>query len=184
MLHEWLVSIGDFTFWGWLITAAYGVSIIVAIYFIKLVTQTGNKELRLLWIFITCVLLVLGVNKQLDLQILLRNLGRALAEIQGWQEYRRIVQKVFSIIFVLGICIFTSIVFMRARRILLKAWIEIIGMIILFAFAMIRTGSINHIVKAESIEKRALHIHAIELLGLFIILLALFCHFKRLKGRS
>lgn len=47
---------------------------------------------RALWLAAGAVLLALGINKQLDLQVALIELGRDLALAQGWYGMRRAVQ--------------------------------------------------------------------------------------------
>jgi hypothetical protein len=45
------------------------------------------------------MLFLLGVNKQLDLQTLLGDVGRSVSTAQGWYDKRRAVQAVFVLVF-------------------------------------------------------------------------------------
>jgi hypothetical protein len=183
-LHEWALSIkGDFSIWSWVINIAYIISLMVSIYYIRRIRNIGSKEFRFLWICIASILLLLGINKQLNFQTLLIILGRSLAYKQGWIENRRAVQELFVIAFGIGIAIFGAIIIFRIRRILLSAWLEISGIAILLIFTLIRAGSIDHIYKTEKIETAFTHIHAIEFAGILIVLAALFRNFKKMNTR-
>lgn len=181
-LHEWVSSIlSDFTMWSWIINIAYILVFILSIYYIRCIKTTGNKELKFLWIFIAGILLLLGINKQLNFQTLLIIFGRSLANSQGWIENRRMAQELFAITFGIGIAVLSAIIIFRIRRILLMAWIEIFGIAVLLAFTLIRAGSINHFHKTEKIEAAFIHIHAVEFAGILIILLALYRNLKKIK---
>jgi hypothetical protein len=182
MLNEWFTELGDSSFWACLITALYGVAIIFSIYFIRVIGHSfHNKEMRLLWICITILLTVLGLNKQLDLQTLLIIVGRSIAEAQGWGDYRRVVQALFTFMLGLGLVLSGAVVLFRVRRAIPTAWIEITGTMVLLGYTMIRAGAISHIGRAESIESVAIRIHAFELFGVMIILFAIVRHLRRMK---
>src|SRR4030067_1829072 len=101
-------GIGDPTFMGWFTVAAYMVtallSAFVALHSYRLFCVADFQKQRLLWI-LAILFLLLGINKQLDLQTLFTDMGRAISIRQGWYAERRIFQ--FWIILVLT---FTSVV--------------------------------------------------------------------------
>ena len=68
----------------------------------------------MLWFGLSILLLVLGINKQLDLQTLLTALGREIAQENGLYESRREIQLIFVILFAL-FC-FSSLAFARMPR--------------------------------------------------------------------
>lgn len=179
-LHEWVAAIiVDISFWSCVINIAYILLFILSIYYVRRIKSNGNKELRVLWIFIAGILLLLGINKQLNFQTLLIIIGRSLANKQGWIENRRMVQEMFAIAFAFGIFVLCTIMIFRIRHILLKSWVEISGVGILFAFTLIRAGSIDHIHKIEKVESMLTHIHGLEFVGILIIFLALHRNFKK-----
>lgn len=51
------------------------------------------------------LMLVLGLNKQLDLQSLLTEVGRALARAEGWYGQRRVVQGWFIALILAAMCV-------------------------------------------------------------------------------
>ena len=96
---------------GWIITVAYFVAA-----FLCWRAGLAEKKQSLisefpknywLWFGLAAVLLVLGINKQLDLQTLLISLGRGIAIECGWYDSRRQIQ----IDFVLLAALFSSIFF-------------------------------------------------------------------------
>jgi hypothetical protein len=184
-LHEWIASVvSDFTVWSWVINIAYILSFILTIFFIRRIRNLKNKELRFLWICIAAVLLLLGINKQLNFQTLLIIVGRSLADKQDWVENIRKIQALFTAVFCLGIAVTGTLVLFRIRRVLSIAWIEITGIALLSVFTIIRAGSINHVGKVEKVANMFNHIHAIELAGILIIVFAMFRHYNKLLASS
>jgi len=47
---------------------------------------------RLVWSIVAATMLLLGINKQLDLQLLAWLVGRSWIRSAGWQEYRHAIQ--------------------------------------------------------------------------------------------
>ncbi len=185
LIEQWAGRLGDTTFWGWLITLFYGIAAIISVYYVILLHRNHATEKKILWICITTVLIVFGINKQLDLQILLTIAGRAVASAQGWLEYRRVVQKLFAVVITGGLGLTGIGVLWRTRKILLESWLELLGTGILLGFVLIRTASMSHVNSAIRLEQNRLpHVHAIELLGLVIILAALYLQIIRAKKKS
>lgn len=182
-LHEWIASdLSDFTVWSWVINIAYILTFIISIYFLRRIRNLKNKEFRFLWICIAAILLLLGINKQLNFQTLLIIVGRSLANKHGWIENSRKIEMLFAAIFCLGIGIMGTLVLFRIRHILSKAWIEITGIALLLGFTVIRAGQIDHIGKAEKLQSMLIHIHAIELTGILIIVFAMFRYLKEFNN--
>lgn len=97
------------------------------------------------WRVLALALLALGINKQLDLQSALTELGRILAREQGWHERRRDVQVFF--IAAVGI---TSLLTASLLTFLLRAtpWatkLSLIGMSCLLSFVVVRASSFHHV---------------------------------------
>ena len=86
---------GDNTFLGWLSTAAYLVTSILCIRAARRRSSQDQGQLRRFWIGLALLLLVLGLNKQLDVQTMLTDAARSAARHQGWYENRSVVQIIF-----------------------------------------------------------------------------------------
>ena len=166
--NHWVPSIGDPTILGWITVFAY---FLVAIICIQAMTSVNsNKSENLFWLFLTIFLVALGINKQLDLQSLLTQVGRDFAIEQGWYKDRRTVQMIFIILIgLLGV---------TGTAVLLKIYwnantaikIAFSGCIILFAFILIRASSFHHMDMFINMKLADVRINGIlELGGLAII---------------
>ncbi len=117
----------------------------------------------------------MGINKQLDFQILLKIVMKILAQDYGWFAYRRLVQVYFAKGIVLIAAVLGISLLFRIRHIIRQSIIELFGCIIILGFALIRSSSINHIERAQVLEYETIsHIHAFELLGIMIVVGALY----------
>src|SRR5271154_6676510 len=96
---NWSPGIGDPTLTGWLTVVLYfSAAIDCWITARKLcLERESSKELRA-WRSIALAFLVLGINKQLDLQTALTEAGRVLANFQGWYDQRQSVQVAFIVL--------------------------------------------------------------------------------------
>jgi hypothetical protein len=85
--------IGDPTPLGWMVTLGYLLAAVLSWNAARRgCLQPGN---RVLWRGLACGTGFLGLNKQLDLQVWLNQLGRRLAIELGWYEHRFPIQLAF-----------------------------------------------------------------------------------------
>jgi len=107
--------------------------------------QSVRGRTAFFWIACSTLLVILGINKQLDLQTLLTNIGRAVAREGGWYEQRREVQRAF----VKGLLLASGGVFLVCgvlmRRALRRLWPALAGIILLAAFVLVRAVSFYHV---------------------------------------
>lgn len=145
---EWRPGIGDPSFIGWLTVALYFFSALccIRVYIKSSVWFHSDIERQArFWLVLSAVLLMLGLNKQLDLQSLLTDMGRVLARQQGWYEERRSVQKIF-ILGVFSVGAFIAIFLFIYLRQALKANIfAVIGIVCLISFIVIRASSFHKV---------------------------------------
>lgn len=172
-IGRWSPGIGDPTVMGWLTVVLYTLG---AWYSYRVATTHSNLlrpgEGALWWIFVYG-LLALGINKQLDLQSALTEIGRILASQQGWYEKRREVQ----ILFTYGVVTFATfaivvMVFLvrKAPRVTL---IALAGSVCLLSFVVIRTASFEHFnLFADSIIYDVSMNSILEVGGLCIIIIS------------
>ncbi len=116
---EWSPGIGDPTFMGWLTVVAYLAVAWLCVRAFKAEKRGPPRPLlptiaalfrvlrkhwprpplparrAALWLVLAAIMLALGINKQLDLQTFVTQLGRSLAHSGGWYEERRFVQALF-----------------------------------------------------------------------------------------
>lgn len=146
---RWTLGVGDPTVVGWLTVAAY----IVAFSLCRRASRgrpivapgSSVRRLSRFWMLLALVLMCLGLNKQLDLQSLLTQVGRDLAVAQGWYGNRREIQALFVGAFViLGLLTLGSLVawVWPFRR---YALLPIVGVATLIAFVLVRAASFHHV---------------------------------------
>lgn len=106
--------------------------------------RAAGRE-RLFWMLAGAALLLLGLNKQLDLQTLLTDWGRTLAREQGWYRERRPVQK--AIILLGGGALGLAALWLAwaCRRMRAAVWVTLAGLGLLALFVMVRAASFHHI---------------------------------------
>jgi hypothetical protein len=111
----------------------------------RLATLPAHARLRGLWLSLAILLLLLGINKQLDLQTALTEVGRILAHREGWYERRRVVQLALIVCVLLaGACGLRAIVLLT-RGSLRSMRAVLAGTLALVCFVVIRAASFHHV---------------------------------------
>jgi hypothetical protein len=140
---RWRPGIGDPTFGGWFTVIAY----FVAAYFCW--RAAGNslygRKVRWFWNGLAVLLILLGINKQLDFQTELTFLGRDFAKATGWYEERHIVQAIFIVCIAVGGIVTMSALFWVYRFELRRLWPALAGVAFLMSFIVIRAASFHHV---------------------------------------
>lgn len=144
LIGNWSPGIGDPSFVGWFTTFAYFATAALCLRAAKRTPRSDRRE-HTIWLVLAMLFVMLGVNKQLDLQSALTELGRISARRSGWYERRAHVQRLF----IAAICIIAAVasalgvfVTWRASR---EARIAIIGGVVIAAFVAIRAASFHHV---------------------------------------
>ena len=145
---SWSPGIGDPTPIGWLTVVCYiwaawlCLQVIRRDYDLKLVLSRDEK---LLWRMIVVGLVLLGINKQLDLQSALTEIGRMIAAYQGWYARRHEIQIEFigwvALLAVVMCCLLAYL----AYRAPMATRIALVGSVLLLAFVVIRAASFHHV---------------------------------------
>lgn len=188
MSANWAFRANDNDGMGWAITVAYlVVAILCFICSRRIGALPGNTPLRQrgLWWSVGTVVLLLGVNKQLDLQTPLRDLGRALAEAKGWYQYRRMVQTWF-VVALGGMAVGTLVVAaIKMRRTWRHHGLLYVGMVILAGFVVMRAASFHHVKSFEKGVPCGHDLRAIvELTGLAFIGLSAWLTLRRIRDQN
>ncbi len=148
-LHEihWRPEIGDPTPMGWFTVLAYGLAALTCW---LAAVRTGRapgteKGSRGLWLCVAMIMGFLCINKQLDLQSLLTDIGRVIAWKQGWYENRREFQMHF-IISLLALSLSTTLfLVLRFRAFWKRHFLLASGLAFLFTFIAVRAVSFHHV---------------------------------------
>jgi hypothetical protein len=93
----------------------------------------------------TLALVLLGFNKQLDMQTLLMEVVRRTTYQYGWYDQRRAVQFVFiGVMAVLFAA--TTVVLLVLRRYQPQMGLSLVGAILLSLFAFVRAAAFQHVI--------------------------------------
>lgn len=164
---QWSVGIGDPTVMGWLTVVAYLAAAWLCLRAF-MVEKAGPPRpyrqaigalLRVvkkhwpappaparragLWLVLASLLAALGVNKQLDLQSLLTEIGRVTAIESGWYENRRAVQVGFIGATLVTAAAAVAALWWFARGHLRDFRLALGGMVVLLGFVIVRATSFH-----------------------------------------
>ncbi|NJN55879.1 MAG: hypothetical protein HC804_14715 [Anaerolineae bacterium] len=140
----WRPGIGDPTVMGWL-TVLFYLLVALACWFRSRITVSTSEMLlhRRFWQGLSIIVLLLGINKQLNFLTLFTSLGRTWAWQQQWWQERQSMQ-----LGLLGLVVFLVVVL--ASISLWRFWhkgsryvLATFGILLLCAFVLIRTTSLH-----------------------------------------
>lgn len=194
---NWTPEIGDPSFAGWLTVVAYFYTCwccvqafkaeksgpprpfwqLIAPLFRVLVKHwpqvPGPAQRSAIWLLLAGLLLALGINKQLDLQSLLTELGRKAAHAQGWYEDRREVQSLFILVVLLGAIASMWFLHIIMRGLDAAFRLAGLGASTLCAFVVIRAASFHGVDELIDLSFLGLRVNWIlELGGISMITIA------------
>ncbi len=168
----WQPQIGDPTFAGWFTVFSYFLAAFLACRVYRELPKLHHSypKQRLFWLIIGLLSLILGFNKQLDLQSLLTAIGKYYAHQQGWYERRRLIQGAFiGMILILGIG-FIAWGMRFFKGILIHNWLAFTGIVFLIVFILIRASSFHHMDQLIGFRFMELKLNWIlELTGIYSI---------------
>lgn len=151
---RWRPGIGDPSVAGWLTALAYLAVGVLALGHARGVwrrelapsgARTGVRRVVIFWAVAGGLLVLLALNKQLDLQSLLTDVGRVWSKRQGWFDRRQSVQRVFIVAVVLVAAAALAVgvgVFWGQRR---RLGLGLLGMVWLGGFVVVRAASFHHV---------------------------------------
>ena len=140
-----MILVGDPTVLGWMTFALYLVAAVVSFRAATVIRSRQATEFSRAWSLIALGLLVLGLNKQLDLQTVLIHFAGRVAQREHFYEYRQALHAFFFV----GLFGLTGIVLFRwsakikmfARQFRMAA----IGCALVAAYILVRAASIDQV---------------------------------------
>lgn len=154
---RWHPSIGDPTPLGWLTVVAYFAAAVAAFRASarsnasareSLRGSTAYKDARIVahfWAGVALCMLLLGVNKQLDLQTFFTETMRDLARTQGWYADRRRYQIAFIAAIAVSGGLGLSFLLYALRRVMRQVLAGAIGLLLITVFVLVRAASFHHV---------------------------------------
>lgn len=171
--REWQLGIGDPGWGGWLIVALYVLTGLLALFVARRASfpKPSRGREQLFWHLLGASMLLLAVNKQLDLQTLLTDAGRCLAQMQGWYEARRIVQAGFIVAVMIGMLILFAVTCRALRGTLARNGLAVVGLVFVLGFVIIRAAGFHHMDWLINVQIKAFRLNwMLEMIGPVLIL--------------
>ncbi|MDJ0615317.1 MAG: hypothetical protein QNJ63_01005 [Calothrix sp. MO_192.B10] len=147
--NQWKPGIGDPSFIGWFTFTAYFLASACCFFYAlrtrRLSSRNRYNQHSLLWWSLVIALLLLGLNKQLDLQSWLMMTGKEFARTQGWYQQRLTIHMWL----ITGIITAVFALFLLAaramRNIWQKYWLVLFGVMFLATYLVTRAPSFHHV---------------------------------------
>lgn len=178
--QSWSPGIGDPGLTAWAATAAYALAALATLA-VALRSDARGRE-RLFWVLSAVVLAVLALNKQLDIQTLLRGIGRCATQGTSTQGSRFAIKELV----ILSLPIFALVLLWAGWKLLhgtlSRTWIALFGFFCIAIFVVVRAAWLADIYLpvAAQIGYAGLT-HLLEFPGPLLIILA---SVRRLSLRS
>ncbi|MHC4966049.1 MAG: hypothetical protein ACYTGE_14200 [Planctomycetota bacterium] len=158
-----ILAFGDPTIAGWTIVVFYLAGAAACVWALRVAWMgsrmaadyPGDRRARdrsaaykasfLFWALLIALFLFLGLNKQIDLQSWLADVGRDMAKAQGWYEQRGRVQTIFvGAVAVSGLWVLAFLLD-RTRDLLPRHALAFGGLVLLACFVILRTSSFHDV---------------------------------------
>jgi DNA-directed RNA polymerase subunit RPC12/RpoP len=140
---RWHAGIGDASILGCVTVVVYLVATFRCVVKAKDSKKFGGNYQ--FWLYLGTFLLLLGINKQLDLQSWLTEFVKDSAQAHGWYERRRPVQIFFIALLGFGLVV----ALLSLRLFLANSWrhnkLTWVGIILLATFIVMRAASFHHL---------------------------------------
>ena len=152
MTEGWTSALFGPTPYGWVIVLLYVAAALLCYRSARIAAVSVGPSLaaaprtgteRRVWLALAIVLLLLGINKQIDLQTLLTVLGRAEARQEGWYGDRRVVQREVIVAVLLAASAVGITLALLGRQAGGWAVIAVMNTTALVAFVMVRAASLH-----------------------------------------
>jgi hypothetical protein len=172
LIGQWRPEIGDPSFMGWFTVFSY-FACALATFCASRAARDTERRAFLFWSAICLLMILLGINKQLDLQSLFTEVGRQIARYQGWMDNRRVVQFWFIILFAAAaLTSFVAFAFFM-RDLFRRFRLAFLGLFFLITFIVIRAAGFHHV--DEILQSKLMNVKMnwlLELSGIYAIVAA------------
>lgn len=148
---RWSPEIGDPTVMGWLTVVAYFIVAGLCLRAFMLEVQEASSSARErgpnrragLWLLLAVGMGLLAINKQLDLQTLMTEIGRQIMLRGGWYEHKRLVQVVVIVTILVIAFVAVAALWWAMRGQLADFRVALTGVVLLLGFIVIRATSFH-----------------------------------------
>jgi len=189
-IGQWSPGIGDPNVAGWMTVVLYVVAATACLVVARRLrpeARTGVIPRREFWAWslFSVLLWLLAVNKQLDFQTAITEIGRMLARKQGWYGHRAHVQKAFiGALCGFGLlCVAASGIALRGLGSAVK--VAALGICFIGVFVLIRASSFHRV--DVFLGHRLVHLHMnwlLEMGGILVMLGAALLRVRSAAARN
>ena len=167
--NRWSPGIGDPTVLGWATVGAYAVALVLCVLAFRSARRVATLRTGGLWLTLAVLMLLLGINKQLDLQSWFSQVTRDFVIGHGLYAKRRTYQETFIGSVALGGLIALAVLGWLAVRNRWPVW-PLAGAAFLVSYVVIRAASFHHIDAIINLSIPGARLSSvIELVGIAII---------------
>ena len=139
---RWHPGIGDPTVTGWVTVGAYVVAALLCA--ACALGGSDDRRQRRFWVALMAVMLLLGTNKQLDLQTWFTQVARDMARADGWYHIRHQIQLAFIALLALLGLLSQVWLYRSLRDFGSDARLAALGLAFLAMFVVMRAASFHH----------------------------------------
>ncbi|MHC4416207.1 MAG: hypothetical protein ACYS0G_13075 [Planctomycetota bacterium] len=159
-----VLAVGDPTIFGWFIVVCYFATVVLCGWVLrvswigaKMAAEYAGEDRRsrdrktayrasfFFWVILIVLFAFLGLNKQIDLQTWLTDVGRRLAQAQGWYAQRGKVQAIFVGLVAIGGLATLAVLLSLTRELLPRHVLAFVGLVFLACFVLVRTSSFHEV---------------------------------------
>jgi hypothetical protein len=141
---KWSLGFGDPTIEGWGIVVCYALGFVFCMRARIAARLHSRRDEGRFWTGLSCGLAFLAINKQLDLQILLTDIGRFVARELRIFDWRRQVQGLFLVLLVGSVGVGLSMWMWRLRNAHMAVKMGLVGALLVAGFLLARAALFNH----------------------------------------
>lgn len=174
LIGNWSPGIGDASVGGWVTVVLYLIAAWMTWRVLRDVPaphSRGERHEQWFWRLLLLGLVLLALNKQLDLQSAFTEAGRIAAEKGGWYQDRRQVQLAFIAgMAIMGLTVFASILYLT-RRAPASTWWTLLGATGLVGFVVIRAASFHQVDEAIGHQVAGLPINWLLEMGALVVIM-------------
>jgi len=186
---EWIAGLGDPTPMGWFTVGAYFASAVLCLCcaarpLFSSKAADSRADLRF-WLIIAGLMVVFGINKQLDLQTLFTATFKSIVEAMGLYSIRGLLQLGFIALVVVGGIWLAWKFFLKYRRSAQRNRLAVTGIALLAIFVAMRATSFHYMDSLINTTVLGLKMNwIVELGSIALIAMAAIIHLRRHRRQS
>jgi hypothetical protein len=183
IMGQWKPGIGDPSVLGWTTTIGYFIAGGLCGAYAVYGRRTSGLGPRVFWWILAIIMVLMGLNKQLDLQVLVLHIARRMSKEQGWFADRDAVRKGIVLSFAFLGLILTMGLGWRCRRVWRRYILVVTGIVFLILFVLIRASGNRLVILGYRPGKLPMY-DVLEVGGILCIGISVVIELHRLRQKS